>query len=216
MNNRGSLPVPQQTRANTLINILDNYKDDDYCSLLLIIFASNHPRRMGFNEISRQVAKRTSKKKTSPNAFRKHLKHLIDHNVIQMKEDTSSNLKIIPTYYSLTKSFIELGEDLFITNEGLDVKLLKEDLAQMSASEASQKVAFILLNDALDSVRDSIVLDPKIADFRLLLKSARIKVALDAYSSLIKDWGAREEALKVLGEVNAKLSSYTEFSKVSE
>jgi hypothetical protein len=99
MNNRGSLPVPQQTRANTLINILDNYKDDDYCSLLLIIFASNHPRRMGFNEISRQVAKRTSKKKTSPNAFRKHLKHLIDHNVIQMKEDTSSNLKIIPTYY---------------------------------------------------------------------------------------------------------------------
>jgi uncharacterized protein YjgD (DUF1641 family) len=96
------------------------------------------------------------------------------------------------------------------------VKLLKEDLAQMSASEASQKVAFILLNDALDSVRDSIVLDPKIADFRLLLKSARIKVALDAYSSLIKDWGAREEALKVLGEVNAKLSSYTEFSKVSE
>jgi hypothetical protein len=136
--------------------------------------------------------------------------------VIQVKEDTSSNLKITPTYYSLTKSFIELGEDLFVTNEGLDVELLKEELVQMSASEASRKVAFILLNDALDSVRDSIVLDPKIADFRLLLKSARIKVALDAYSSFIKDSGAREEALKVLGEVNAKMSSYTEFSKVSE
>ena len=86
----------------------------------------------------------------------------------------------------------------------------------MSSSEASRKVAFILLNDALDSVRDSLVLDPKIADFRLLLKSARIRVALDAYSSLIKDLGVREEALKVLGEVNAKLSSYTQFSGTSE
>ncbi|MCX6654338.1 MAG: hypothetical protein NTY03_04355 [Candidatus Bathyarchaeota archaeon] len=120
------------------------------------------------------------------------------------------------SYYSLTRSFIELGEDLFVTNEGLNGELLKEDLAKMSVSEASRKLAFILLNDALDSVKDSLVLNPKIADFRLLLKSARIKVTLEVYSSLIKDLGAREEALKVLSEVNAKLSSYTEFSKVSE
>ena len=167
---------------------------------------------MGFNEINRQVAKRTSKRKTSPNALRKHLKHLIDHEVIHMKEDTSSNLKITPTHYSLTKSFIELGEDLFVTNEGLDVKLLKEDLAQMSVSEASQKVAFILLNDALDSVRDSLVLDPKIADFKQVLKSARTRVSLEAYSSVMKESGKREEALKVLFEINKKLSSYVEVS----
>jgi hypothetical protein len=77
-------------------------------------------------------------------------------------------------------------------------------------------VAFILLNDALDSARDSLVLDPKIAEFKLLLKSARIKVALEAYSSIIKDSGVREEALKVLSGINTKLSSYTEFSKASE
>ncbi|MGD0805854.1 MAG: hypothetical protein ABSA11_17465 [Candidatus Bathyarchaeia archaeon] len=131
-------------------------------------------------------------------------------------EDKASNLKIKPVQYSLTPIFIDLGKDLFITNEGLDAELLRKDLQAMSSSEASRKVAFILLNDALDSVRDSLVLDPKIADFRLLLKSARIRVALDAYSSLIKDLGVREEALKVLGEVNAKLSSYTQFSGTSE
>jgi predicted acetyltransferase len=171
---------------------------------------------LGFNEISRQVAKRTGKRKVSPNALRYHLKHLIEHKVIQVKEDSSSKLKITPTHYSLTESFIELGEDLFVTNDGLDVELLKEEFTSMSASEASRRVAFILLNDVLDSVRDSPVLDPKIADFKLVLKSARSKVALDAYSSLIRDSGKRGEALRVLGEVNEKLSDYTKFSEASE
>jgi DNA-binding HxlR family transcriptional regulator len=216
MNNRDSLPVKLQTRSSDLTNILDRYRDDEYCATLLTIFAYNHPKRMGFNEISRQVAKRTGKRKASPNALLKHLKHLIDHGVIQVKEDASSNLKITPTFYSLTENFVELGEDLFVVNDGLDVELLKEELAQMSASEASRQVAFIILNDALDSVRDSLVLDPKIADFKLLLKSARIKVALEAYSSLIRDSCKKEEALKVLGDINGKLSSYTEFSEASE
>jgi len=216
MNSRDPLPVKLQTRSSELINILDHYKDDDYCATLLTIFASNHPRRMGFNEISRQVAKRTGKRKVSPNALLKHLKHLIDNKVIQVKEDTSSRLKITPTFYSLTESFVELGKDLFVINDGLDVKLLKEDFAQMSVYNASRQVAFILLNDALDSVRDSLVLDPKIADFKLILKSTRIKVTLDAYSSFINDSGEREEALRVLGKVNAKLSSYSEFSEASE
>ena len=34
--------------------------------------------------------------------------------------------------------------------------------------------------------------------------------------SVINDYVKREEALKVLGEINAKLSSYTKFSEASE
>ena len=86
------------------------------------------------------------------------------------------------------------------------------ELGAMSVGEASRSVAFILLNDVLDEVRDSLVLDPKIADFKQVLKSARTRVSLEAYSSVMKESGKREEALKVLFEINKKLSSYVEVS----
>ena len=206
------MPVQMQTRSSDIANILDGYKGDEYCSMLLALFCVKHPKTLGFNEIRRELSLMTNNVNTSPNALNRHLKHLMENRVIQKKIDDDSNLKIKPIRYSLTPTFTELAEDLFIVNQGLDVGLLKEDLKAMSVDEASRKVAFILLNDVLEEVRDSLVLDPKIADFKLLLKSARIKVALDAYSSFIKDSGAREEALKVLGEVNAQLSSYSEFS----
>jgi len=211
MDNKDALPVRLQTKSNDLINILDNYKDDDYCAILLCLFCAKHPQKLGFNEIRKQLAQFTNNVNSSPNALKKHLDHLLSHSVIQKQEDKSSKMKITPTIYSLTSQFIELGDDLFNTNQGLDVELLKEELKEQSIADASRKVAFLLLNDTLDSVRDSLELDPKIADFKQLLKSARIKVVLDAYSSVVKDSGQQKEALKVLLGVNSKLSDYTNF-----
>ena len=73
-----------------------------------------------------------------------------------------------------------------------------------------------MLNDVFDEMRDSLLLDPKIADFKQVLKSARTKVVLDAYSSVIEDLAKREEALKILGEINDNLSRYTEFTEATE
>jgi len=95
------------------------------------------------------------------------------------------------------------------------VDLLKEEGEKQPVAEASRKVAFILLNDTLDSVRDSLVLDSKIADFRQIVWSAQLKVVLNAYSSFIRDSGKQEEALSVLLEVNEKLSDFTGFSNVA-
>ena len=124
-------------------------------------------------------------------------------------------MKITPVIYSLSPQFIELGEDLFITNQDLDVELMKEELKTQSVADASSKVAFILLNDTLDSVKDSEVLDLRVADFKQVLKSAWLKVMLNAYSSVIKDSGHQEHVLNILLEVNEKLSSYTNFSNAS-
>ena len=213
MSNRDSLPLQMQTRSSDIANILDGYKGDEYCSMLLALFCVKHPKTLGFNEIRRELSLMTNNVNTSPNALNRHLKHLIENKVIQKKSDDESNLKIKPIHYSLTPAFTELAKDLFIVNQGLDVELLKEELKAMSVDEASRKVAFILLNDVIDEVRDSLVLDPKIAEFKQVLKSARTKVALDAYSSVINDSGNREEALIILSEINEKLSSYVDFGK---
>jgi hypothetical protein len=212
MSTRDALPVQLQTRSNDLINILDNYRNDEYCATLLILFVAKHPQTLGFNEIRRQLPEMTDKVNPSPNALEKHLGHLMENKVIQRREDKESKLKIKPVIYSLTSEFIELGKNLFITNRGLDVEQLKGELTLMSISEASRSVTYILLNDTLDSVKDALTLDSKIADFKRLLKSARLKVVLDAYSMVVKNSGSMEEALSVLLGVNKRLSDFTGFN----
>jgi DNA-binding HxlR family transcriptional regulator len=212
MNNSDELPVKLQTRSNDIINILDNYKNDEYCSNLLTIFCANHPQTMGFNEIRRHLAYTTPQGNPSPNTLQKHLGHLIEHRVIQRREDKMSKMKIPQVIYSLTPEFIELGKDLFAANRGLDVGLLKMELRTRSVAEVSRDVAYILLRDAVDSVRDSLLLDPRIRDFKRALKSALLNAALDEFCMVVRDLGGREEALSVLLEVNEKLTSFTGFN----
>ena len=97
MDSRDELPVELQTRSNDIINILDHYKDDDYCSNLLTIFCANHPKTMGFNEILRHLKKTAPESNPSPNALQKHLSHLIEHRVIQKRENKASNWKLTPS-----------------------------------------------------------------------------------------------------------------------
>ena len=213
MNNREELPVQLQTRSSELINILDGYRNDEYCAILLSLFCGKHPQELGFNEIRRHIIQMTDNVNSSPNALKKHLDHLIGNKVIQKREDKASKMKITPVFFSLTSQFIKVGEDLFTANEGMDVELLKEEWKKQSVVDVSRQVALIILNNGLDSVRDSLILDPRIADFKQVLKSARLKIVLDAYSSIVKDLGQQKEALKFLLEINNKLSDFKFFIK---
>jgi DNA-binding transcriptional ArsR family regulator len=93
---------------------------DERCSSLLVFFSvhyNQNPMEMyGFNELYRRLGE-LKKKEAMKTVFTRqtlsvHLKHLLEQDLIEVREEKESNLKIKPRKYRLSKFWTELTKDL--------------------------------------------------------------------------------------------------------
>lgn len=93
---------------------------DERCNSLLVFFSVIHDRNpgkmYGFNELYRRLDELKNKNAIKTGFTRQtlsvHLKHLLEKDLIEVREEKESKLKIKPRKYRLSKYWAELTKDL--------------------------------------------------------------------------------------------------------
>lgn len=83
---------------------------DKYCDAILLIFEINHDKELGFGELYRELIQfeRVVRLTFTRPTLSRHLKHLVEKNILEVREEIESNLTIKPKKYRLREYWAKM------------------------------------------------------------------------------------------------------------
>ena len=177
---------------------------DKYCSVILAYFTIIYPKEKGFNELVRDLDKLmkenpTDIKRISKNTLSNHLKHLLEKELIVVREEKDSKLKIKPRKYKLSPFFEDLGKDIVLfdypTSEDLFKEITKERIAPLTIV-----LIDLLFEMCTELLKNTLKYSEKSSAYSRAISYKRIEVLLKAYRKSVYEKMEKENALNIIDE----------------
>jgi DNA-binding HxlR family transcriptional regulator len=178
---------------------------DQHCLAIILFFRQNMDKSFGFNELLKKLdkEKRMLEISFSRQTLSLHLKHLLAYNMLEVREDKESRLKIKPRYYRLS----DYWKTLFENFDGLkNYRRINEEFR----FEPTENITASLIETSIDFCTRSfaeVILSPKYwgASESKYYSNLVEKLAL-IHQKLVAEKNQEEKALHTLKEINVLLS----------
>lgn len=177
---------------------------DKYCSKIMAYLTIIYPKEKGFNELLRELNKLIEENPTQIKGISKktlsdHLKHLLEKELIVVREIKGSKLKIKPRKYKLSPYFRDLGKDIVVfeyrTPEDLIKEMTKEKITPLTIMFID-----ILFETYTELLKNTLNYSEKISAYSRGIIYERFEILLKAYRKTVYDKMEKENALKIIDE----------------
>jgi len=175
---------------------------DKHCGAILAYLSVIFPEEIGFNELFRKFKKLKGAPSFSKGTLGRHLEHLLKEQLIVVREDKDSRLKIKPRKYKLSPYFVEISQDM------LEHKLLDPiDALHAMRLEEIQPLTIVLIDIFLGNIceilKNTIKYPEKIADYqRTSVFYYHFENYMKAYRARVLENNEKEKALKTIDDFN--------------
>lgn len=180
---------------------------DQRCAYLLGVLGNLHNRypekTYGFNELYRELDKRKNRKlKTtvfSRQTLSQHLKHLLDKELIEVREDKDSYYKIKPRKYRLSKYLVEITKDLRPLEDLYYEEMLK-DYRLLETSPLTILLLRAYMRMGVEIFRKTLAFPEFFGMYQRDHVYTTIEILTKEYKTIIHERNESEKALKILDE----------------
>ena len=157
-----------------------------------------HQKGIGFNKLYREIKidNQSIYQKMAKSTLSKHLKFLLEKNVLEKQINENSPLKIKPTTYIISKYFREISKGI------LFLSTTPEDYLLLMRSESIEDVTIQLKNmmsyEIYDCIKGVIQVPENIAEYTMCNFFYNLETVIRAYRTRVLEKKEEKMALKTI------------------